>query len=354
MQGAWVEIETDVLVVGAGAAGLRAAIAAAEHGARVAVACKSLLGKAGTVLDSSGPEGMEELETWGALPLATRGARIGLEVLRTLQYRAVEAGIDFHMECSIHRLLVSGDRIAGGLGVRRADGVLVLFRCGAVVLAAGSAARAWKKNSASADATGDAFALALDVGAELADMDRVQFDRDGACRHGLGGVRVDPGSAASRLPGLYAAGDAAAVHNKALSGALLFGCRAGVHAAEHARARSRRLLSVAQLKQASDALLRPLGFSGDDSAYGLLAELQDCMQLYVGLERSAEGLALAIGRIGMLKARAASLTVTGPRAWNPAWHLALELRSLCAASEATVRAAIDASSATAIPEVRSA
>ncbi|MGE5640239.1 MAG: FAD-binding protein, partial [Clostridia bacterium] len=212
MTAAWRHRECDVLVVGAGAAGLRAAIAAGSAGARVAVACKSLLGKAGTLLATGdvadlareAPERIEELRSWGAL---FAGARVGLEVLRTLQHRAVaQENVDIHMECAILRLFVAKGRIMGALGVRRATGELVLFRCKAVVLAAGSAARAWKKNSGTADATGDAFALALRAGAELADMELAQFEPDGRYRHGPGGIRVHPETAQTCVAGLYAAG----------------------------------------------------------------------------------------------------------------------------------------------------
>jgi succinate dehydrogenase/fumarate reductase flavoprotein subunit len=351
MTPAWAEHECDVLVIGAGAAGLRAAIAAAEEGAHVVVACKSLLGKAGTVLETAFPEvhdgdapeqgeRLAELETWGALPLAGRGPRFGLEVLRTLQHRAVGAGVMVEMECSIQRLFAARGGVAGALGVRRADGAFMLFRCGAVVLAAGSGSRAWKRNSGSADETGDAFALALDAGAELSDMGRIHYERDGACRHGLGGVRVDATSAASRVPGLFAAGDAAAsMHGaRVLAGALASGYRAGIHASAHAQARSSRLISVAQIEKAAADLLRPLAVSGGESPYALLRELQDCMHDHVGPLRSVRGLEVALEKIAGLKARAAALATPGPRTWNPAWQLALEMRSLILAAEATARA----------------
>ena len=325
MTTAWIEQECDVLVVGAGAAGLRAAIAAAQSGARVALACKSLLGKAGTVLENSLTGGCEELEAWGALPLATRGAKVGLEVLRTLQHRAVHDGAEIHMECAIHRLFAGRGRVAGALGVRRADGAFVLFRASALVLASGGAARLWERNAGVADATGDAFALALDAGAEIAGS----------------GVRVNAATAATRVPGLYAAGDAAAGSHM-LSDALVSGRKAGEHAAAYARTHSRTLLSVGQIERAASELLRPLQKQAQDSPYALLADLQDCMHAG-GLERVAE-----------LKQRAERLTIAGPRAWNPAWLLALELRSLLIAAEATMIAALERLEPVANPETRRA
>lgn len=310
----WLERECDVLVIGAGAAGLRAAIAAAGQGARVAVACKSLLGKAATVLERAVPAADEELEGWGALPLATRGEKVGLETLRTLQHRAVSLGIEVHMECAIQRLFASRGRVAGALGVRRADGALVRFRAGAVVLAAGGAARLWQRDIAAADATGDAFALALDAGAELADMDLE-----------TGGVRVDPATGATTVPGLHSAGDAAAGKH-ALLEVLLLARRAGEHAAAYARSHPRALLSVERIERAVTELLRPFGMENRESPYALLLDLQDCMQ-------NREGLA-------GLKQRAKRLAAAGPRAWNPAWLLALELRSLLVAAEATMSAAV--------------
>ncbi len=364
MAAAWRHLECDVLVVGAGAAGLRAAIAASGGGMRVRVACKSLLGKAGTVLTTAGepgapaarcadsrvaellareaPERMKELQCWGALP---ESPCIGLEVLRTLQHRAVaEPGIEIHMECSIHRLFVAKGRVTGALGLQRSTGELVLFRCNAVVLAAGSAVRAWKRNSGAADATGDSLALALGAGAELADMDLVEFEPDGRCRAGLGGIRVHPDTAQSRVPGVYAAGDAAAgLHGSAggLSAALVFGRRAGVHAAQHASQYPRMPVSVGQVVEAAKDLLRPFARRSDgESPYAVLDDLQDCMDANVGPTRTVASLAVAREAIEALQDRTERLAVRGPREWNPAWHLALDLRSLLVASERTVLAAL--------------
>ena len=230
----------DVVVVGAGGAGLRAAIEAHESGARAAVVCKSLLGKAHTVMAEGGiaaamanlypednwrvhfrdtmrggklinnwrmaqihaqeaPERVMELEDWGALfdrtadgrilqrdfgghryaRLAHVGDRTGLEMIRTLQQHAVHRGIDVFMECTVTRLLKDGDRIAGAFGYWRESGKFVIFRAPAVVLATGGIGKAYKITSNSWEYTGDGHALALWAGADLMDMEFVQFHPTG-------------------------------------------------------------------------------------------------------------------------------------------------------------------------------
>jgi succinate dehydrogenase / fumarate reductase flavoprotein subunit len=230
----------DVVVVGAGGAGLRAAIEASAQGARTAVVCKSLLGKAHTVMAEGGiaaalanvypednwrvhfrdtmrggkmlcnwrmaqihaqeaPERVLELEEWGALfdrtadgrilqrdfgghryaRLAHVGDRTGLEMIRTLQHRAVQAGIEVFMECTITRLLEDGGRIAGALGYWRESGRFVVFRAPAIVLATGGVGKAYKVTSNSWEYTGDGHALALWAGADLIDMEFVQFHPTG-------------------------------------------------------------------------------------------------------------------------------------------------------------------------------
>ncbi len=232
--------EYDVLVLGAGGAGLRAAIEASAQGVRTALICKSLLGKAHTVMAEGGmaaamgnvwkednwkvhfrdtmrggkmlnnwrmaqlhamesPDRVLELEEWGALFDRTRdglisqrdfgghryarlahiGDRTGLELIRTLQQHAVHKGIDVHMECNIQCLLKDGARIAGAFGYWRPTGKLVLFRAKAVVLATGGVGKAWKFTSNSWESTGDGITLALDAGAELIDMECIQFHPTG-------------------------------------------------------------------------------------------------------------------------------------------------------------------------------
>jgi succinate dehydrogenase / fumarate reductase flavoprotein subunit len=230
----------DVVVVGAGGAGLRAAIEASAHGARTALVCKSLLGKAHTVMAEGGiaaalgnvypeddwqvhfrdtmrggkflnnwrmaqlhaqeaPERVLELEEWGALfdrtadgrilqrdfgghryaRLAHVGDRTGLEMIRTLQDHAVHKGIDVFMECTITQLLKDGERIAGAFGYWRDSGRFVVFQAPAVVLATGGIGKAYKITSNSWEYTGDGHALALWAGADLIDMEFVQFHPTG-------------------------------------------------------------------------------------------------------------------------------------------------------------------------------
>ena len=230
----------DVVVIGAGGAGLRAAIEASAQKAKVALVCKSLLGKAHTVMAEGGaaaalgnvfseddwrvhfrdtmrggkmhnnwrmaqihaqeaPDRINELEAWGALfdrtpdgrinqrpfgghtysRLAHVGDRTGLEMIRVLQDKGVHSGIAVHMECTIVRIVVVGGRVAGALGYFRETGRFVLFRTGAIVLATGGIGKAWQITSNSWEYTGDGHALAYDAGAELIDMEFVQFHPTG-------------------------------------------------------------------------------------------------------------------------------------------------------------------------------
>ncbi len=235
------EIETDVLVIGAGGAGLRAAIAAAEAGCRVAVACKSLLGKAHTVMAEGGIaaalanvdaedsweihfgdtmrggamindwrmvelfsheviDRVVELEQWGGVfsrtahglisqrafgahswrRLAHIGDRTGLELIRTCQDRLVHTdGVTVHMETTLTRLLEDRGRVAGACGYRRDSGELVLIRARSVVLATGGWGRMYRITSNSWEGTGDGAAMAYQLGAELKDMEFVQFHPTG-------------------------------------------------------------------------------------------------------------------------------------------------------------------------------
>ena len=230
----------DVVVVGAGGAGLRAAIAAHEAGARTAVVCKSLLGKAHTVMAEGGiaaamgnaypeddwrvhfrdtmrggkmlnhwrmaqlhaleaPDRVRELEDWGALfdrtpdglisqrdfgghryaRLAHVGDRTGLELIRTLQQRTVALGVDVFMECTVTRLLTDADGITGAFGYWRESGRFVAWEAPSVVLATGGIGKAYKVTSNSWEYTGDGHSLALAAGAGLVNMEFVQFHPTG-------------------------------------------------------------------------------------------------------------------------------------------------------------------------------
>jgi len=536
-------LDYDVVVIGAGAAGLRAAIEAAAEGARTAIVCKSLLGKAATVMAEGGiaaatgnvhaddgwrahfrdtmrggrlvndwrmahihareaVDRVLELEAWGALfdrtadglisqresgghrhaRLAHRDGRTGLEILRALQGQMINQGIDVHMECNVQRLFLDEGRVSGAFGYRRATGELILFRCKAVVLASGGAGRAWKVTSNPWDSTGDGTALALDAGAELMDMEFVQFhptalvapagargllvsegtraaggvlrnaagrrfmfdhvpdflrpdtaateaeadawyeERHGKRRppellppdivaraidsevragrgtaHGgvfldlasrrpaeyvlnqlpslhsrlkklcdiditrapievgpashstLGGVRVEAETAASTVPGLFAAGEVAAglhgaarLGGNALSGALVFGRRAGLHAAQYCRSRAgRSTIDGREVEAHARALLAPLGRAGSENPFALQRELQDCMHCLVGVARAGGELSRAREKIEDLGRRSRNVAVAGGRAYNPGWHLALDLHSLLCVSEATTLAAVE-------------
>ncbi len=232
--------EHDVLVIGAGGAGLRAAIEAAAQGVSVGLVCKSLLGKAHTVMAEGGiaaalgnvwpednwqvhfrdtmrggkmlnnwrmaqlhaqeaPERVLELERWGALfdrtkdgrilqrdfgghryaRLAHVGDRTGLEMIRTLQYHGIHQGIDVYMECKVERLLKDGNRVCGAFGYWRETGKFVVFKAKAIVIATGGIGKAWKITSNSWEYTGDGQSLALWAGADLIDMEFVQFHPTG-------------------------------------------------------------------------------------------------------------------------------------------------------------------------------
>ena len=256
MEEAAEEVETDVLVIGAGGAGMRAAIAAAEAGCRVLVVCKSLLGKAHTVMAEGGmaaalsnvarlddweahfsdtmkggkylnnwrmavihareaPERVLELERWGAVfdrtaaglihqrpfgghtypRLAHIGDRTGLELIRSLQDRLVHTpGVDVHMEVTVTTLLTVEGRVVGALAYRRQDGSVIAYSARAVVLATGGAGRVYRVTSNSWECTGDGSALAYEAGAQLQDYEMIQFHPTGMVwPPGVRGVLVTEG-----------------------------------------------------------------------------------------------------------------------------------------------------------------
>ena len=232
--------EHDVLIIGAGGAGLRAAVEASGAGVSVGLVCKSLLGKAHTVMAEGGiaaslgnvddrdnwtvhfadtmrgggyinnwrmaelhareaPDRVRELEAWGAVfdrtkdrrilqrnfgghkypRLAHVGDRTGLEMIRTLQDHGIHQGLDVHMECTILSLLKDGDRVVGAFGYQRERGRFVVFHAKAVILATGGIGRAYSVTSNSWEGTGDGHALAYRAGAELIDMEFIQFHPTG-------------------------------------------------------------------------------------------------------------------------------------------------------------------------------
>jgi succinate dehydrogenase / fumarate reductase, flavoprotein subunit len=538
----------DVLVIGAGGAGLRAAIEAAACGAKVGVVCKSLLGKAHTVMAEGGiaaalanvddrdnwrvhfsdtmrggqylnnwrmaelhakeaPECVRELEAWGALfdrtkdgrilqrnfgghkypRLAHVGDRTGLEMIRTLQDHGIHSGMDVHMECTVLSLLVDSGRVVGACGYDREKGLFRLWQAKAVVLATGGVGRAYKITSNSWEYTGDGLALAYRAGAELQDMEFVQFHptgmvwpisvrgilvtegvrgeggvlrnsegrrfmfddipdlykdqtadtedegwrytqgdrnarrppelltRDHVARcinrevkagrgtpHGgvfldiawikkqlpkaeehikrklpsmyhqfkqladlditkeamevgptthymMGGIRVDGDSQMSTVPGLFAAGEAAAglhganrLGGNSLSDLLVFGRRAGRYAAEFARSNgTTAAIDDAQLQAAAAAALAPFerGLSGENP-YQIQYDLQDAMQDLVGIVRTESEMEQALGKIAELRTRADGVGIGGNRQYNNGWHTAMDLDSLLVVSEAITHAAL--------------
>ncbi|HEY3104737.1 MAG TPA: FAD-binding protein [Pyrinomonadaceae bacterium] len=508
--------EHDVLIIGAGGAGLRAAIEALAQGASVGVVCKSLLGKAHTVMAEGGiaaamanvdaaddwrthfrdtmrggkflnnwrmaqihalesPERVRELEQWGALfdrtadgnilqrafgghtfkRLCHVGDRTGLEMIRTLQDRGVHMGFDVYMECAITRLLKDGDRIAGAFGYWRENGRFVVFKAKSVVIATGGIGKGWRITSNSWEYTGDGMALAYDAGAELMDMEFVQFhptgmvwppgvqgilvteavrgeggiltNKDGerfmqrydpekmelstrdvvaraiyteakegrgtehggayldishkpaeyvkkklpsmyhqfreladvditkgpmevgpTCHYMMGGIRVDAETAQSNVPGLFAAGEAAAglhganrLGGNSLSDLLVFGRRAGLASAEHAKQVGPTSIDDAQVGEGTREMLEPFERSAGDSPYDVHRDLQETMQNYVGIFRNEEDLNRGLDELQKLKTRAAKVRVDGSRLFNPGWHLARDLRSMLTVSEAVALSALE-------------
>src|SRR3989454_944886 len=394
----------DVIVVGAGGAGLRAAIESSAAGARTALICKSLLGKAHTVMAEGGiaaalgnvypednwqvhfrdtmrggkmlnnwrmaqlhaqeaPDRVLELERWGALfdrtkdgrilqrdfgghryaRLAHVGDRTGLEMIRTLQDHAIHQSIDVHMETTVLRLLKDGDRVCGAFAYRRDRGDFVVFRAKAVVLATGEVGKAWSITSNSWEYTGDGHSLALWAGADLIDMEFVQFHPTGmvwppSVRGILvtEGVRGDGGTLKNsegkrfmfnyipdffkgetadneaeadrwyedkrnnrRTPDLLPRDEVARAINaevkarrgsnrlggNSLSDLLVFGRRAGLHAALYAKDFGGTLVvDSGQVERAARALLAPFErAAGGENAYSIQSDLQNTMQELVGI-----------------------------------------------------------------------
>jgi succinate dehydrogenase / fumarate reductase flavoprotein subunit len=507
--------EHDVLVIGAGGAGLRAAIEALAQGVSVGVVSKSLLGKAHTVMAEGGiaaamcnvdsadgwkphfrdtmrggkmlnnwrmaqlhaqeaPERVTELEHWGAIfdrtadgnilqrafgghtykRLCHVGDRTGLEMIRTLQDRGVQQGFDVYMECTIVRLLTNGERCVGAIGYWREQGRFVVFKAKSVVMATGGIGKAWPITSNSWEYTGDGMALAYEAGAELMDLEFVQFHPTGmvwppgvqgllvteavrgeggilrnklgerfmekydpkrmelstrdvvarsiytevkegrgtehggafldishkpaeyvkkklpsmyhqfkeladvditkgpmevgpTCHYVMGGIRVEAETAQSTLPGLFAAGEAAAglhganrLGGNSLSDLLVFGRRAGLAAAKHAKETSAANVDPAQIdaaeKYALAAFQRPTG----ESPYAIHRDLQTTMQSLVGIFRTREDVQKALVELGKLNERWLHTSVEGSRMFNPGWHLALDLKSMLTISEAVARSAL--------------
>ncbi|MBK7392436.1 MAG: fumarate reductase/succinate dehydrogenase flavoprotein subunit [Chloracidobacterium sp.] len=539
--------EHDVIVIGAGGAGLRAAIEASGSGVSVGLICKSLLGKAHTVMAEGGmaaamghnddrdnwkvhfsdtmrggqyvnnwrmaelhakeaPDRVRELESWGAVfdrtkdgrinqrnfgghrypRLAHVGDRTGLELIRTLQDHGIHQGIEVYMEVTVLSLLKDGDRVVGCLAYEREHGRFRIYKAKAVILATGGIGRAYKITSNSWEGTGDGHALAYDAGAELIDMEFIQFHptgmvwppsvrgilvtegvrgeggilrnsegkrfmfddipdnykdqtsdteeegwryvtgdknarrppelltRDHVARcimrevkagrgspHGgvyldiawikekikdapehikkklpsmyhqfkqlanlditttpmevgptthyvMGGIRVNADTQESTVPGLFAAGECAAGINGAnrlggnsLSDLIVFGKRAGEHAAIFAKENGHGTLDNAAIEQTAKAALEPFDRDGGENPYTIQHDLQEMMQANVGIVRQHDEMVEALNGLDALKSRAARTFVPGNIDFNPGWHTALDLHNLLVVSEAIARAAIE-------------
>ncbi|PYK32932.1 MAG: fumarate reductase/succinate dehydrogenase flavoprotein subunit, partial [Verrucomicrobia bacterium] len=373
------------------------------------------------------PDRVRELEAWGAVfdrtkdgrilqrhfgghkypRLAHVGDRTGLEMIRTLQDHGVHKGIHVHMEHTILSLLKDGDRVIGAFGYERERGRFKIFRAKAVVLATGGIGRAYKITSNSWEYTGDGHALAYEAGAELIDMEFIQFhptgmvwppsvmgilvtegvrgeggiltNKDGkrfmfdeipeayrahtadneeegwqpmevgpTTHYIMGGVRVDPDTQMSRVPGLFAAGECAAGINGAnrlggnsLSDLLVFGKRAGEFSAQFAKQNSFGEIRNDQIDSAAREALAPFDRGDGENPYQIQKDLQELMQDNVGIVRTESEMQYALGQLQQLKQRANHAAVTGNREYNPGWHTTIDLNNLLTVSEAITRAAVE-------------
>jgi succinate dehydrogenase / fumarate reductase flavoprotein subunit len=545
--------EFDVVVIGAGGAGLRAAIESARQGQKTAVLCKSLLGKAHTVMAEGGaaaamgnvdgrdnwkvhfrdtmkggrylnswrmaelhakeaPQRVRELEEWGAVfdrtkdgwisqrafgghtypRLAHVGDRTGLEIIRTLQDKGVHSGLDVFMETTVVRLFKDGNRVVAALAYERDTGAFHLFKAKAFVLATGGFGKAFQVTSNSWEYTGDGYALAWLAGADLQDMEFIQFHptgmvwppsvrgilvtegvrgeggrltntngerfmfryvpdlykgefaeteaeantwveqqgqlKDGSITAGqstarrppellprdivaraimaevksgrgtprggvyldiswrdpeyvkrklpsmyhqfkelanvditkvpmevgptmhytMGGIRVDPETQQTpKVQGLYAAGEAAAglhgsnrLGGNSLTDLLVFGARAGEHAAKFAKTAPPGRVDDREVEAAVDHYLSFVGSGAGESPYKVWEDLQVVMQNKAGMVRFKDDLLEAIEELQTIKKRAAAVKAPGTTAFNPGWHVAMDLQFMVIACEASCRSAL--------------
>lgn len=507
----------DVVIIGAGGAGLRAAVAAAEQRSKVAVLSKSLLGKAHTVMAEGGiaaalgnldpydswdthfydtmvsghfinnyqmveiytkeaPARIFELENWGAVfdrtedgkilqrpfgahsfrRLAHVGDRTGKELIRTLQYKVLSLDVDIFQEVTSTRLFVDDEgRIAGVFAYRRDDGQPLVFRAKSLILATGGWGRMYRVTSNSWESTGDGCALALWLGAEVQDMEMIQFhptgmvwppgvrgilvtegvrgeggllfnsenerfmlrydpvrqelsSRDVVARsifkeaalgrgspHGgawldirhrgaqyvkqklpgmydqflkladvditrerfevgptvhytMGGIRVQAATGATNIEGLYAAGETAAglhganrLGGNSLGDLLVFGRRAGMAAAEYAKARAEwPQLAKNQIEAERKRIVQPFTIESGTNPFMVQEALQALMTAHVGIMRSKQSLTTAMEQFQALRADVERMAASGPIHFNPGWNTIFDVQSLIILAESVIQGAI--------------
>ena len=420
------------------------------------------------------PDRVRELEHWGAVfdrtpegkilqrafgghtykRLAHVGDRTGLELIRTLQDKGIHQGIDVYMECTISQLLKDGDRVCGAFGYWRETGKFVIFKAKSIILATGGLGRCFKITSNSWEGTGDGHALGYQAGAQLLDMEFVQFHPTGmvwppgvmgllvteavrgeggilrnskgerfmekydpkrmelstrdvvarsiytevregrgsphggcfldishrgaeyvkkklpsmyhqfkeladvdittgpmevgpTCHYAMGGLKVEAATGATRVPGLFAAGECSGgmhganrLGGNSLSDLLVFGFRAGVGAAEYAKSAPAPVLDEAQITAAANEMTGYFGRENAENPYQLHLDLQNTMQNLVGIFREDKDLAAALSRLEEYKERYQRVGIMdGNRMFNPGWHLCRDLKNMLICSEAIARAA---------------
>jgi succinate dehydrogenase / fumarate reductase flavoprotein subunit len=506
----------DVLVLGSGGSGLRAAIAAADAGAKTGLVCKSLLGKAHTVMAEGGlaaslgnvapednwsthfqdtmfggkylnnwrmaelhareaPDRARELERWGAVfdrtpdrkmsqrafgghtykRLVHIGDRTGLELIRTMQDKTVHSNVDIFMETTITRLLKDGERVVGAFGYKRPSGEQVTFSAKALVVATGGGGRIYKITSNSQDCTGDGYALAYEAGAEMVDMEFIQFHPTGmvfppgvagllvteavrgeggilrnnlgerfmekydpkrmelstrdvvarsiytevkegrgtphggayldvshldsdyvrrklpsmydqfmelagvditkepmqvgpTCHYFMGGIKVDAENGETRVPGLFATGEASGGMNGAnrlggnsLGDLLVFGRRAGEGAAGVAAKVENVSIPQDEIAAAQAEVELFLNGPGTENPFQMHKELQTIMGDGAGIFRDKEGLTEAIDKLESLEGRVGNLkSPTNRIDYNPGWQLCREVKNMLTVSLMIARGAL--------------
>lgn len=510
-------IECDVLIVGAGGAGMRAAIESYDQGAKTLLICKTLLGKAHTVMAEGGiaaalgnidpkdswevhfsdtiVEGQDlsnwrmaeiyskeviervfELEKYGALFDRTQDGRImqrpfgahtyrrlcyigdrtGLELIRTLEDQVLKRDIPFIDEVEVTRVFrdPKTGRVSGALGIRNKTGNLILFKAKAIILATGGSGRVYEVTSNSYECTGDGLALAYRAGAELMDMEMIQFHptgmiypagvrgllvteavrgeggiltntkgerfmerydpkrkelsaRDVVARsiyteivqgrgtpngavylditqrgpdyikkklpsmyfqflefagvditkqkmevaptvhYQMGGIRVEPETAATKVPGLYAAGEVACglhganrLGGNSLGDILVFGRRAGLAAAEYCKNTPAGETSADDVAQEVKRILSPFKNTNGTNPFALKIRIASAMWKYMGIVRNEEDLTKGLEEIRSISEEAKRVEAKGPRPYNQSWFDSLQVWNMVLDCEIMLRSAL--------------